>query len=180
MVWITTKTGDGGETSLYDGTRLAKDDPLVCLYGTLDECQAFCGLARTSSACGAVKERMKKLEENLFELMGVLAHSGRPMLAIAELEGWTEEAHQVCGNSFEFLLPGESAADAAFHLARTVARRAERLAVPLLRSGVVTKEQFAYINRLSDVIYALLLWERAEAKGRPEEQGQRACISSNS
>lgn len=161
-VWLTTKGGDRGSTSLYDGTRVAKDDPLVCLYGTWDECQAHVGMARALSQKSEVKERMKILEERLFTLMAVLAHGNVELPDVKELEAMVDDAHAVCDSDFAFVLPGESASGAAFHVARTVARRSERMAVALLREACITEDSFIYMNRFSDCIYALMLWELAE------------------
>lgn len=155
-VWLTTKKGDGGQTELYDRTLLAKDDPLVELYGTVDEAQAALGMARALSD-GAVAERAKALESRLFELMAHLAHADTPVPPVAELEEWQNEARQAVGERFSFRLPGDSKAEAAWHLARTIIRRAERRAVSLAREGRVSSQALRYLNRLSDCFYALML-----------------------
>lgn len=163
-VWITTKGGDKGMTSLGNGTRVPKDDERVELYGTIDECQACIGTARAICRVDEVREKLTAIEKDLYRLMGVLSlYDGSIPPDVALLDGIVEASRQVCGGEFAFVLPGESQTGAALHLARTVARRAERRAMPLLRRGEISQECFIYINRLSDALFALILWNNKRA-----------------
>ncbi len=158
-LWITTKGGDKGMTSLCDGTRVAKDDSRVELYGTVDECQAHIGLARGLCDVPAIAQRLETIEKDLYRLMAHLALCpDSPAPEVATLDQMIQEARQVCRDPFAFALPGQSAVVGALHVARTVARRAERLAVGLLRQGAIQEEAYIYLNRLSDGLYALTLW----------------------
>ena len=156
MIWLTTKKGDGGTTSLYDGTPIEKDDLLVELYGTVDEAQAAIGFARSLSK-GDVRDKLQKIEERLFDLMAHLAAAGRAVPDVGELEEWQNQAQAIVGEAFAFRLPGDSTREAAFHLARTVTRRAERLALRAKREKRCSDEALRYLNRLSDTLYALML-----------------------
>ncbi len=155
---ITTRGGDRGETSLCDGSRVPKDHPRVELYGTVDECQAHLGMARATCDDGDIGRRILALEEDLSRVMGSLAKcSGLPEPDPAFLEGIVEEARAVLTGPARFVRPGDSVPGAALHVARTVARRAERLAVQLYRKGELNEKEYIYLNRLSDAIYALSL-----------------------
>ncbi len=161
-LWITTRGGDKGMTSLCDGSRVPKDDPRVKLYGTVDECQAHIGMARALCQVPEIAQRLKAIEQDLYKLMAALALCKDSAVPdVASLETYVQEARQVCQDRFAFVLPGDSAANAAFHVARTVARRAERLALGLLRQGQIDERAFVYMNRLSDVLFALSLWHDA-------------------
>ncbi|MEA3507626.1 MAG: cob(I)yrinic acid a,c-diamide adenosyltransferase [Synergistota bacterium] len=157
--WITTKGGDSGFTSLGNGERVPKDHRRVDLYGTVDECQAAIGLARATCCSPIIGERLLMIERQMGGVMGYLAlFPGIPAPDTAGLESIIEEAGHVTGHTFSFVTPGDSLPGAALHMARTVARRAERLAVKLYRAGDLDEKAFAWINRLSDAIYALSLW----------------------
>lgn len=157
--WITTKGGDRGETSLGNGTRVPKDSPRVELYGTLDECQAHIGMARATCSFKEICTDICTLEQELGPLMGYIAlFPGLDLPDIGILEKQIERVQHNIGNTFRFVRPGDSVPGAALHAARTICRRAERIAVKLYREGQLGDECFAYINRLSDAIYALSLW----------------------
>ncbi|MDO9508705.1 MAG: cob(I)yrinic acid a,c-diamide adenosyltransferase [Thermovirgaceae bacterium] len=157
--WITTKDGDKGTTSLGNGTRVPKDHPRVNLYGTIDECQAAIGLARASCCTEGIREELLRIENDMGSVMGYLAlFPGIPEPDPATLEEIVEKVHAILGETFRFVRPGDSLPGAALHLARTIARRAERLAVALHRDGDIGDAPYAWINRLSDAIYALSLW----------------------
>lgn len=157
--WITTRGGDKGTTGLGDGTRVPKDHPRVNLYGTLDECQAAIGLARAYCCIEGIREDLLRIENDLGSVMGYLAlFPGIAEPDPASLDDIVEKFRGVTGDTFRFVRPGDSLAGAALHLARTIARRAERLAVALYRDKEIGDAPFAWINRLSDAIYALSLW----------------------
>lgn len=158
-IWITTKGGDKGETSIGNGERIPKDHPRVETYGTLDECQAHVGMARSLCEYPEICDKLCMLEQEMGLLMGYIAlFPGLTCPDIAKLEEITETVGYVTGRNFHFVRPGDSTPGAALHTARTVARRAERVAVGLFRTGELADDAYRYINRLSDVIYALSLW----------------------
>jgi cob(I)alamin adenosyltransferase len=157
--WITTKGGDKGTTSLGNGERVPKDHPRVELYGTLDECQASIGVARATSCAGEIAEELLRIENQLGNVMGYLAlYPGLEEPTPEPLESLMERVKRVTGETMRFVRPGDTLPGAALHMARTIARRAERTAVKLYREGQITESTYAYINRLSDAIYALALW----------------------
>lgn len=158
-IWITTKGGDSGETSLGDGNRIPKDHPRVEVYGALDECQAHIGMARALCDYPEISAELCLLEGELGTLMGYIAlYPGLACPDIKAIERITGIVADVTGKHFRFVRPGDSTTGAALHVARTVARRAERTAVSLFRTGDLARDAFRYINRLSDVLYALALW----------------------
>ncbi len=165
--WITTKGGDRGETSLGDGTRVPKDSPRVELYGTLDECQAHIGMARATCSYTEICQEICFLEQVLSPLMGYIAlFPGLDLPDIGMLEQEIEKVIEITGNTLRFVRPGDSVSGAALHAARTVGRRAERIATGLYRDGKLDDKCYTYINRLSDAIYAISLWiDYVERKG---------------
>lgn len=160
MTWLTTKAGDQGQTSLYDGTKVSKNSLLVELYGTVDEAQAFIGFARSQTTAPEIHEKLQTIERRMYDLMAVMAHAQTPTPPVTELEEYIHEAQQVVGEKFQFQLPGESAQEAAFHMARTVVRRAERLALCAIEQDLIPHEALIYLNRLSDCLFALMLQTR--------------------
>ncbi|MFP4482821.1 MAG: cob(I)yrinic acid a,c-diamide adenosyltransferase [Thermovirgaceae bacterium] len=157
--WITTKGGDKGTTSLGNGERVPKDHPRVELYGTLDECQAAIGLARATSCAREIADELFRIEEQLGSVMGHLAlYPGLGEPSPEPLEDLIERVKSATGETMRFVRPGDTLPGAALHIARTIARRAERTAVRLYRENAISEGTYAYINRLSDAIYALALW----------------------
>ncbi|WP_024822755.1 MULTISPECIES: cob(I)yrinic acid a,c-diamide adenosyltransferase [Aminobacterium] len=158
-VWITTKSGDFGETSLGNGKRVPKDDLRVEVYGTLDECQAHVGMARAFCELKEIYDTLYWMEEQLGLLMGYISlYPGLSCPDVNALEEIVEKVGTITGQKFRFIRPGDSKTGAALHVARTVARRAERVALKLYRTKELPLEGYTYINRLSDAIYALSLW----------------------
>jgi cob(I)alamin adenosyltransferase len=171
-VWVTTRGGDKGLTSLGNGQRVPKDHPRVELYGTLDECQASLGMARATSCHPDIREQLLAIENELGAVMGYLAlFPGLPEPDPASLDKIVERVRQAVNARFHFVRPGDSIPGAALHMARTVARRAERSAVKLHREGDLTDNAYAYVNRLSDAVYALSLWsDRLDRDcGKPDQ-----------
>lgn len=155
---VITKGGDKGTTSLANGERVPKDDARVELYGTLDECQAALGLARSLCGDAAAAEDIFFIEDYLFGAMAYFAKCDydEPDPAILEnMAARISEALPEGGMSF--VRPGDSKCGAALHMARTIARRAERTATPLFRDGKIDEKGYKFLNRLSDVIYLLSL-----------------------
>lgn len=159
---IYTKGGDGGETSLFDGTRVAKDSGRVEAYGAVDELNSILGIVRTFCV-GRVAEVVAQVQQDLFRVGAELASPGMagdaiPMVGqerVAELEGCIDEFMGQMATPRHFILPGGGKAASFLHLARTVCRRAERKVVTLSGGEEVRPELMKYINRLSDLLYAM-------------------------
>ncbi len=159
---IYTRTGDAGETALGNGARVAKHAPRVSAYGTVDELNATVGLARLHAE-GETDAALARIQNDLFDLGADLcrpesekdADAAHPPLRVTETQVTRLEAEIDAMNAHleplrSFILPGGSALAAHLHLCRTVARRAERLAVELATVETVTPAAIKYLNRLSD------------------------------
>jgi cob(I)alamin adenosyltransferase len=169
---IYTRGGDGGETSLGDGSRVAKADLRIEAYGTVDELNAAVGLA---VPFGPAKMRpwLERIQNELFDLGADLcvpldASGERLRVEQVAVEG-LEELCDLVNERLEplrsFVLPGGTEAAARLHLARTICRRAERRTVALAASEPVNPLAIAYLNRLSDRLFILA---RAANAGEPE------------
>ncbi|MBL8999615.1 MAG: cob(I)yrinic acid a,c-diamide adenosyltransferase [Phycisphaerae bacterium] len=168
---IYTKTGDDGTTGLADGSRVSKDDLRVETYGTVDEANAAIGLA--VAAASSPRERdiadlLRRIQHDLFDAGADLATPVRPGEAAgsklrivpdqtAALERLIDTHNDGLGALTSFVLPGGTPMAAALHAARTVVRRAERLAVSLAAASRETTnpECVKYLNRLSDLLFVL-------------------------
>jgi cob(I)alamin adenosyltransferase len=161
---IYTKTGDGGETGLFGGTRVPKDDVRVAAYGTVDELNAALGLAR----CDVPAELdpvLERLQSDLLVLGAELAcapgKTDRLKLDllgerdVARLETQIDASESALSPLENFILPGGTATAARLHVARTVCRRAEREILTLTRTSEVRRELLVYLNRLSDLLFVL-------------------------
>jgi cob(I)alamin adenosyltransferase len=164
-VKIYTKTGDGGETSLFDGTRVHKTDPRVAAYGDVDEVQAAIGVAAAHCADRELAEIIVMLQRDLFALGARLAdptHKIAPRVSkvviddasVTRLEHWIDALEEQMPPLRHFILAGGAPAGAALHLARTVCRRAER-AVLGLGADAVESVVLVYLNRLSDLLFVM-------------------------
>jgi cob(I)alamin adenosyltransferase len=165
---IYTRGGDGGQTSLGDGARVAKHDPRVAAYGTVDETNATIGLVRLHTE-GALDAMLGRVQNDLFDLGADLCRPGggpgggdpaRSALRVsaaqvARLETEIDEVNAKLAPLDSFLLPGGAPAAAALHLARTVSRRAEREITALSQAETLNPEAVRYINRLSDLLFVL-------------------------
>lgn len=167
---IYTRRGDQGETSLVGGQRVPKDTLRIECYGTVDELNAFIGMSRVSAVedprLNWLADVLLRVQHELFNLGSLLAtlpedvHPRQPRVAQAEvdqLECEIDHANAQLSTLRSFVLPGGSRINAELHAARTVCRRAERIAVNLARNESVPSEVIAYLNRLSD---ALFVWSR--------------------
>lgn len=163
---IYTKTGDKGETSLYRGGRVPKDAPRLEAYGTLDELNAHLGLALALLPADAglddAAAQVRKCQRDLFCLGAQLATLGDqpPAWRIVEadvtaLEGAIDAMEAELPPLTTFILPGGHPAGAALHVARTVARRGERLIVGVGREDALDPLIVTYVNRLSDYLFVL-------------------------
>jgi cob(I)alamin adenosyltransferase len=164
---IYTGGGDGGETSLGDGGRVAKHDIRVEAYGTVDEANAVIGLVRAGGATlpGDVNAMLSRIQNDLFDLGADLCtpeggKRGDTALRVsaeqaARLEAEIDAINAALAPLNSFVLPGGSQAAAQLHLARTVVRRAERLVAQLAGAQAVNPQVLIYLNRLSDLLFVL-------------------------
>jgi cob(I)alamin adenosyltransferase len=161
---IYTRGGDAGETSLGDGTRVAKHALRVEAFGTVDEANAAIGLARLS-APPEIDAMLARIQNDLFDLGADLCtpEDGRKAAGalriqasqVARLEHEIDTLNAALKPLDSFILPGGSACAAHLHLARTVTRRAERLVAALAARETVNPEALKYLNRLSDHLFVL-------------------------
>ena len=156
---IYTRTGDHGETSLFGGTRVAKDDARIEAYGTIDELSSHIGVARASGVPAETDRTLDQVQRDLFEIGAHLASPGTSRFPgvdtrrIAELEEAIDAMERELASLTSFILPGGSLLAAQLHVARTVCRRAERLVVALRDDSAATVSTIAYLNRLSDYLF---------------------------
>jgi cob(I)alamin adenosyltransferase len=161
---IYTRGGDGGETSLGDGSRVAKHDLRVAAYGTVDEANATIGLARLH-VDRKTDDALARIQNDLFDLGADLCtpeeskRSAGALRIVAEQVTWLEAEIDRINEKFapleSFILPGGRPAAAFLHLARTITRRAERLLTELAMNEPVNAQAVAYLNRLSDLLFVL-------------------------
>ncbi|HET8986804.1 MAG TPA: cob(I)yrinic acid a,c-diamide adenosyltransferase [Trueperaceae bacterium] len=168
---IYTRTGDGGDTGLFGGGRVPKDDPRVATYGTVDEANSALGLARAQLQ-PAVLEALPAFDAHLAEVQSLLFDLGADLATpldaktreyvrpidqadVDRLEELIDKYDALLPALRQFILPAGTAAAAALHLARSVARRAEREAVTLARVANVNQVAVVFLNRLSDLLFVL-------------------------
>ncbi len=156
---IYTRTGDDGTTGLGDGSRVPKDSPRVEAYGTVDELNSVLGVLLALPALPpAVSATLTEVQHELFDLGGELCIPGHTAISAAQvtrLEAQLDGFNAQLPALKEFILPGGGPAAAACHLARTVARRAERRVLTLARAERVSPEVLKYLNRLSDLLFVI-------------------------
>jgi cob(I)alamin adenosyltransferase len=163
---IYTKTGDGGETGLGDGTRVPKDHPRVAAYGGVDELNAVLGLLLAHAPKQGEADLLRGVQNDLFDVGADLcvpatadeAASGRLRVRpeqSARLEAAIDRLNERLQPLRSFVLPGGSPAAAWCHLARTACRRAERDVVSLSHAEAVNPQVVVYLNRLSDLLFVL-------------------------
>jgi cob(I)alamin adenosyltransferase len=185
---IYTRTGDAGETALFGGGRVSKDHPRVAAYGTVDELNASLGVAAAASGREEVRERLGRIQHDLFALGALLSTpppaEGRttpkalpepPLPRIREMEAWIDEADAELPELHAFILPGGAPAAAALHLARTVCRRAERAVVHLAAQEAVEDWVLVYVNRLSDLLFTFARLENLDSGGDVEWHKERSA-----
>jgi cob(I)alamin adenosyltransferase len=164
---IYTKTGDQGDTGLFGGGRVPKDDPRVVAYGDVDELNAVLGMARSIETMPRIDEVLVPIQRDLFAIGALLATPDRDKMAqhlekariddarIAELEHAIDDGEAELEPLRAFILPGGTPKAAALHVARTVCRRAERHVVRLQREVELPPLAIIYLNRLSDLLFTL-------------------------
>jgi cob(I)alamin adenosyltransferase len=159
---IATKAGDTGQTGLIGGERVSKADARVEAYGTIDELGSSLGFARSICADEEVNALTKEIQRELFAVSGAVANPQAeakepPYVSDAMIDALTAHVHRIEGTEgilSDWSLPGEHAQAAAYDVARTVCRRAERCVVRLSESEAgVPPQVTAYLNRLSDLLW---------------------------
>jgi cob(I)alamin adenosyltransferase len=179
---VYTRHGDGGTTRLVGGQKLAKDDARIEAYGTVDELNAFVGLARQTAVAGmadgiitragraglaSLSRSLHRVQHELFNLGSILAtmpedvHPRQPRVTEAEialLESEMDACQAELSELRSFVLPGGARLNAELHVARTVCRRAERRAVTLAAHSAVDASAIIYLNRLSDAFFVWSRW----------------------
>lgn len=159
---IATKTGDAGSTGLAGGSRISKADLRVEAYGAVDELNSSLGFARSMCNHAEIAGWTEEIQKTLFRVGGSLAtapeaRKGKPIMLVEDVDRLTQLVYKIEateGILADWSLPGAHRESAAYEIARTVCRRAERAAVRLLESGEeVSAEVLAYLNRLSDLIW---------------------------
>ncbi len=168
---IYTKTGDEGDTALFGGGRVPKNDPRVEAYGAVDELNSFVGLALTALADGDIAIGLRLIQNDLFALGANLATPAGdgsrprpqtpdvPMDRVEAMEGWIDQATDELPELREFILPGGTEGAARLHVCRSVCRRAERAVVALGANEPLDRAIVPYLNRLSDLLF---VWARLE------------------
>lgn len=159
---IYTKTGDKGKTSLYDDTRLFKDDIRVESYGTIDELISFIGIGKNYVEDKAIYTILEDIQNKLFTVTTNLATKDREKIKFTieekDIEGLEVIVDTYMGklnNPTGFIVPGSGKKSAYIHVARTICRRGERRIISLARSEEVDPLLVKYVNRLSDTLYAI-------------------------
>src|SRR6202012_5076547 len=161
---IATKRGDGGQTGLAGGIRVSKAHPRVECYGTIDELISQMGFARSITDNKEVHDLVKEIQRELFKVgsaIGTTPESRKPAPPITQelVDGLGAHVHRIeamPGILGDWSLPGETSESAAMDVARTICRRAERLAVRLFEADVLDNPHIlAYLNRLSDLLWLL-------------------------
>jgi len=167
---IYTRTGDGGETRLVGGQRVQKDALRIECYGTVDELNAFVGMACVSAAEARLAEFaaiLKRVQHELFNLGSILAtlpedvHPRQPRVTadeVKQLEREIDEMNENLPALRSFVLPGGSRLNTELHACRTICRRAERLLVGLAREEKAPADSIEYLNRLSDAFFVWSRW----------------------
>jgi len=165
---IYTRTGDAGTTGLGDGSRTSKDSARVAAMGDVDELNSLLGVVLCEPLPDDVRELLTGIQHDLFDLGGEMSIPGATLLKTsqpARLEAAIDRYNAGLGPLKEFILPGGTRAAALTHLARTVCRRAERMAVALAAEEAVSDAGRQYLNRLSDLLFVLGRWLNKSAGG---------------
>ncbi len=164
---IYTKTGDAGETGLFGGGRVPKDDPRVTAYGDVDELNSVLGVVRATEPAALFDPLLESIQRDLFSIGGHLATPDPERVRkalekatlstqrVSEFEQAMDEAERELSPLKAFVLPAGTPKASALHLARTVCRRAERSVVHLAQSTEVPALFLIYLNRLSDLLFTL-------------------------
>lgn len=177
MARIYTKTGDNGTTGLIGGKRVPKDSPYIEACGALDELNAVIGVVRSYELPDPIDSVLQLIQDDLFTIGAELANPGginrkSPEIGDLEVERLEREIDAIekgLKPLKQFILPGGSIPGAKLHLARAVARRAERQCVTLFRTEKIHHSILRYLNRLSDLCFVLAR-QVNQQKSVPESQ----------
>jgi cob(I)alamin adenosyltransferase len=168
---LYTKTGDDGTTGLGDGSRTTKDSARIEAVGTIDELNSWIGLLLAELPVDEqLIEPLTDIQHQLFDLGGELAVPGFQLIQaemVSDLEALCDQLNEELPPLKEFILPGGSKSAGLCHMARAVARRAERIIVTLSKEETVGDDLKRYINRLSDVLFVMAR-QLARRDGGPE------------
>ncbi len=189
---VYTKTGDKGETSLFTGQRVSKDNACIEALGAVDECNCSLGVALSllpkEKEFAPYREQLEIIQHALFDVGAALATPRTSATsnkvektrfdnhATELLEQWIDAMEEMLPGLKTFILPGGHPAGAALHLARSLARRAERRTIPLFSHAEVSQKVLIYMNRLSDYLFVLSrrinqLTGSAETRWEPHKTG---------
>jgi len=154
---IVTRTGDDGTTGLADGSRLSKDSARINALGSVDELNSHLGVLLAEPLPQAIREELLRIQNDLFDLGSTLALPGTdfPQEKLLRLDEAIARYNASLPPLKEFILPGGGRAAALCHVARSVARRAERDHCHLAQSDIVSNDGGRYLNRLSDLLFVL-------------------------
>ena len=166
---IYTKTGDQGQTHLAGGQRVSKDSARIDCYGTVDELNAFTGMAAVSAADSvpSLVPILLRVQHELFNLGSILATKPEDVHAkqarvteveVRQLETEIDRMNADLAPLRSFVLPGGTRLNTELHACRTICRRAERIAVALAREEAIPPETIQYLNRLSDAFFVWSRW----------------------
>ena len=170
---IYTKTGDGGETSLFGGTRVSKDDARIEAYGCVDELNSCLGSVRSVQPSGELEGILLEVQNDLFVLGADLAtphgkpNASVPRVGVSDadrLEHHIDRLEESLEPLKTFILPGGGPVAAQLHQARTVCRRAERLVVKLSKNQSIGDAPLIYLNRLSDLLFVMARFANLQAR----------------
>ncbi len=157
---IYTRTGDKGKTSLFDGKRVLKSDKKVEAYGTIDELNSSIGAASAFIRIRSINKELEEIQNDLLEIGSALAVS--TALPVDQLKDRPQEFEKLIDKLTrqlpplnQFILPGGGKGGALLHVARTIARRAERRVVGLSKSENIDDIIIIYLNRLSDLLFTM-------------------------
>lgn len=155
---IYTRTGDDGSTGLGDGTRVRKDSLRVEAFGTVDELNAAIGIVLAGELSERIRDCLVRVQHQLFNLGGELCLPDMQLINQAQVDGLEQQLDSFNADLpplKDFILPGGSPAAAHCHLARTIARRAERRVISLAAQEPVNDTAIRYLNRLSDLLFVI-------------------------
>ena len=166
---IYTKTGDQGQTHLAGGQRISKDSLRIECYGTVDELNAFTGMAAISAAesVPSLAPILRRVQHELFNLGSILATKPEDVhpnqarvteIEVRQLEIEIDRMNTDLAPLRSFVLPGGTRLNTELHACRTICRRAERLAVSLALQEQIPPETIQYLNRLSDAFFVWSRW----------------------
>ncbi len=157
---IYTRTGDKGKTSLFDGKRVLKSDKKVEAYGTIDEINSMIGAASAFIKIKLINKELEEIQNDLLEIGASLAVSSTlpaPQIAhrSTEFEKLIDKLTRQMSPLNQFILPGGGKGGSLIHVARTIARRAERRIVELAKTEEIDNTIIVYLNRLSDLLFTI-------------------------